>query len=246
MENEKQENLIKMNPADLLQLAVTTGADVDKLEKLMDLKLKWEANEARKAYFDAMARFKLIPLEIIKDRKVDFKHREGSGSTSYTHASLANVTETISKALAECGLSASWRTAQPEGQIEVTCRLAHREGHYEEISLKAPADTSGKKNPIQAIGSAVAYLERYTLLAISGMATKDMDDDGLASGNGYITEKQAEEIRGIVQEIGEAMDFDQFLIMIDATDIDHILANNYETEIKKLTIRTKALKKKAS
>ena len=51
-------------------------------------------------------------------------------------------------------------------------------GHSEETTLKAPPDTSGSKNSIQAIGSTVTYLERYTLLAATGMAAAGMDNDG--------------------------------------------------------------------
>ena len=49
---------------------------------------------------------------------------------------------------------------------------------------EAPLDTSGGKNNIQAMGSAVSYLERYTLLAITGLSTKEMDDDGRGAGAG--------------------------------------------------------------
>jgi hypothetical protein len=48
--------------------------------------------------------------------------------------------------------------------------------------MEAAADISGSKNQIQAIGSAVTYLERYTLFASYGLASKDQDDDGKASG----------------------------------------------------------------
>jgi hypothetical protein len=51
-------------------------------------------------------------------------------------------------------------------------------GHSEETTLKAIPDTSGSKNSIQAIGSTVTYLERYTLLAAMGMAAAGMDNDG--------------------------------------------------------------------
>ena len=39
-------------------------------------------------------------------------------------------------------------------------------------------DDSGGKNPIQSIGSTITYLERYTILALTGLATKEQDDDG--------------------------------------------------------------------
>jgi hypothetical protein len=37
---------------------------------------------------------------------------------------------------------------------------------------------SGSKNAIQAIGSAVTYLQRYTLLSATGLAAKNGDNDG--------------------------------------------------------------------
>jgi hypothetical protein len=52
-------------------------------------------------------------------------------------------------------------------------------GHSEEGAvLEGAPDTSGSKNSIQAVGSTVSYLERYTLLAATGLAAKDQDDDG--------------------------------------------------------------------
>jgi hypothetical protein len=66
--------------------------------------------------------------------------------------------------------------------VKVTCKLTHKQGHSEEVTLEAPLDTSGGKNNIQAMGSSVSYLERYTLLAITGLATKEQDDDGASTG----------------------------------------------------------------
>ena len=56
------------------------------------------------------------------------------------------------------------------------------QGHSESVTLSAPPDDSGKKNNIQQIASTVTYLERYTLLAATGTAVKEQDDDGSASG----------------------------------------------------------------
>ena len=39
-----------VQPAELLRIAINNGADLDRLEKLMDMQERWEANEARKAY----------------------------------------------------------------------------------------------------------------------------------------------------------------------------------------------------
>lgn len=167
-----------ITPSGLLQLAVQQGADLDRLERLMNLQERWEANEARKAYVAAMAAFKQNPPKIFKDRHVRFESQKGV--TEYDHATLGNVVETVVGALAQHGISHRWSLQQIDGgMIRVTCILTHALGHSEETSLQGSPDQSGGKNNIQAVGSTVSYLERYTLLAACGVATYDIgDDDG--------------------------------------------------------------------
>jgi len=173
---EQQHGLAVTTPADLLRLAIEKGADLDRLEKLMDLQVRWEANESRKAYVEAMAEFKAEHITIVKDKSVSF------GSTSYDHATIGNVTATICAALSKHGFSHRWDTRQDGESIAVTCIITHRQGHSETTTLAAGADKSGGKNSIQSIASTVTYLQRYTLLAATGLATHDQqDDDGSQS-----------------------------------------------------------------
>jgi len=162
-------------PSGMIAMAITSGADLDKLEKLLTLQERWDANEAKKAYHVSMTAFKANPPQIKKDKKVGYSTTKGP--VGYSHATLANVVEMIGSALSEHGLSASWSTKQ-NGNILVTCKITHAKGHSEETTLGAPADQSGSKNAIQAIGSTVTYLSRYTLLSLTGLAAHDMDDDG--------------------------------------------------------------------
>jgi hypothetical protein len=173
---EQPAAVTEMTPRGLLALAVQQNADLDKLERLMALQERWEANEARKAYVGAMAAFKANPPSLTKNKHVAF------GNTKYDHATLDHVTDTIGAALHGHGLSHRWEVDQIEGKIKVACVLTHVLGHSERVTMEAPADTSGQKNSIQAIGSTVTYLQRYTLLAATGMAAKGMDDDGAGSG----------------------------------------------------------------
>ena len=154
--------------------------EVGKLKELLDLQERWEAGQAKKAYVQAMSEFKAKPPEILKDKTV--KYQTSKGITNYKHATLHNVTSCINKALSEHGLTAAWVTSQDNGSVKVTCKITHVMGHSEETCLSAPPDTTGSKNAIQAIGSTVTYLQRYTLLALTGLATADQDDDGNASG----------------------------------------------------------------
>ena len=188
-----------VTPAALLQMAVSQGADLAKLEKLMDLQERWEANEARKAYALAMAAFKAEDLTIRKNKRVHFTSQKGT--TDYKHATLDNVVAVVAAGLAKHGLMHTWRTEQTNGKIRVTCIITHEKGHCEETSLECGADDSGNKNSIQAIGSAVSYLQRYTLLAATGTATGE-DDDGQAAQRpiAKITEAQALDLETLVSD----------------------------------------------
>ncbi len=166
-------------PADLLRYALENGADLDRLEKLMELQQRYEENEARKAYVAAMAEFKQNPPQIIKDKQVGYTGKDGF--VGYSHASLGNVTRAIVEGLAKHGFSHRWDTEQQGAQVVVTCILTHRKGHSERTTLTAAKDDSGKKNNIQQVASAITYLQRYTLLAATGLATEDQDDDGVSA-----------------------------------------------------------------
>lgn len=150
--------------------------DVAKLAQLLDVKERWDATEARKAYSEAMAKFKANPPRLVKNKHVKF------GNTEYNHATLGNVCDVIGNALAAVGISHSWETHQEGSLVSVSCVLSHVMGHSVKTTLSAAPDTSGSKNSIQAVGSTVTYLQRYTLLAATGMATEEQDDDSVAAG----------------------------------------------------------------
>lgn len=179
--------MIAATPMEMLAVAIQQGADLERLQKLMDLQERWEANQARKAFVSAMARFKSEPLQILKTKQVNIP-----GGAKFAHATLADVVDGIVSSLSKYGLSHKWETRQDQG-ITVTCILTHEAGHSERTVLTAPPDDSGKKNAIQQIASTVTYLERYTLMAACGLAAKDMDDDGRGAGRPPKPEEPAPE-----------------------------------------------------
>lgn len=176
-----------VDPMRLLEIAVTQGVDTEKLEKLMALQERWEANQARQAFVRAMAAFKADPPVIGKDRHVNYTKKDGS-VVDYHHAGLAEACAAIIAGLSKHELSHRWETEQAEGKIRVTCVLTHAGGHSERTTLASAADDSGGKNSIQAIGSAVTYLQRYTLLAATGLAAGDNDGAGANGGEGASAE----------------------------------------------------------
>jgi hypothetical protein len=165
-----------LTPPQLLALAVQQGADLDRLQKLLDLKNQWEATEARKAFVVAMSAFKADPVKILKSKRADIP-----GGAKYNYATLADVYDGALAAMSRHGLSHRFEVKQEGGLITVTCIVTHELGHSERVALSAPPDDSGKKNAVQQIASTVHYLERYTFLAATGLASSEVDDDARGS-----------------------------------------------------------------
>lgn len=179
-----QAQAVVTTPAQLLEIAVSQNADLDKLERLMALQERWEANEARKDFVLAMAAFKQEPLEIFKRKEVGYTTKDGE-FVGYKHATLSDVANVVVPAMARHDLSHRWDVKQENGRIIVTCVVTHKRGHSETVTLDGSPDSSGKKNAIQQVASTVTYLQRYTLLLATGLAAQDqMDDDGQGAGKG--------------------------------------------------------------
>ena len=209
-----------ITPMHMLQVAVEGGADLDKIEKLMDLERRWKADQARDAYVKAMNAFRNEAVEVIRRKSVSF------GNTNYSYATLANILSVAVPELSKHGLSHRWGTSQDKESIKVTCVITHELGHSEQTSLAAAADQSGGKNSIQAIGSAVSYLERYTFMAITGLAARDQDDDGIgADPVETISEEQVADLEALITEVnaGKAA----FLKYLKVESLDQIPVKSY-------------------
>lgn len=158
----------------MLETIVNRGGDMEALGKMMDLKERWDASEARKAFNVAFAEFKAEAITVIKGTKVT------AGPLSGTkYANLFDITIATAGPLAKHGLTTAWKVTKDEPALmEVTCVLKHSAGHFETVSMSGAPDTGPGRNAIQARGSIKTYLEKYTLTAILGIASTDQDDDG--------------------------------------------------------------------
>jgi hypothetical protein len=163
-------------PGQLIELAINKDLDLEKLSKLMEMKKQWDADQAQKAFFNALNEFQFHVPELRKNKKVSFKTQ--NGQTEYNYATLAAITRQIKETCKEFGLSYRWEIADTKEEIRVTCIVTHLDGHSERTTMSASPDTSGSKNPIQARGSAIEYMKRYTLIGALGLSTADSDVDG--------------------------------------------------------------------
>lgn len=189
-----------LTPMDMLDRAIATGAGIDVLSKLMELNERWDRNQARKAFDQAMAEAKAEIPVILKNRTVDFT--SAKGRTNYRHEDFAEIARTVDPILSKHGLSYRFRTTSAANEpVTVTCIVSHRLGHFEENTLSAGRDDSGNKNGIQAIGSTQTYLQRYTLKAALGLAASTDDDAGKAE-TGTLTPERVTALQTLIDDAG--------------------------------------------
>lgn len=227
-----------ITPMAMLDRALSTGAGIEVLTQLFALQERWEANQARKAFDAAMSAARAEIPPIFKNRQVDFS--TSKGRTNYRHEDLGEIARTVDPILARHGLSYRFTTdSQLNQPVTVTCIVAHRDGYSVQNSLSAGRDDSGNKNSIQAIGSTITYLQRYTLKAALGLAAAD-DDDGRRSDQVIeqtITEAQQEELLGLMRETGT--DPVKFCEVAKVEALEHLLSRDFEGA-KQLLLRKKA------
>jgi hypothetical protein len=219
--------VVALTPMQMLDRAVQSGATTETLEKLLSLQERWEKNEARKAFDEAMSLAKAEIPVIFKNREVDFTSQKGR--TNYRHEDLAGIARTVDPILAKHGLSYRYRTtSEPNAPVTVTIILSHRLGHSEETTLSAGRDETGNKNGIQAIGSTVTYLQRYTLKAALGLAAST-DDDAKAADLDPLTTEQIETLRSLIVEVGA--DIPKFCRYMKVEKIENIRSKDFDRAV---------------
>ena len=204
-------DITSMSPIQQMQQAHSMGLSVDEMKEMMELQLKYEANEARKAFHLALAKFKENPPKIYKDLK----------NTQYNdsaYVSLGNMVNGVNEAMGPFGLNARWDYPETNDDktMVVTCILSHALGHEEKVTIPGPVDMSGTKNPLQARKSTRTYLKLETFEAVTGTASilGNRDDDGNAAGAQTaepvvikrITEDQAKTIHSMITDNELRMD----------------------------------------
>lgn len=114
--------IVESNYDKVINLAIEQKADLATIEKFMDLRDRWEKNEARKAYFLALADFKKEIICVKKD-----KDNKQYGSKYASEDSLMN---TVNPILGKHGLSATFDFDQTNPEVlKVACFLTHSGGH---------------------------------------------------------------------------------------------------------------------
>jgi hypothetical protein len=122
---------------------------------------------------------------INKDSKAEIK-KDGKTVKSYTYAALANVLDAVLPSLNRNGLILMQNPHHKEGRLFLTTSFIFKDGT--KIESEMQLDTSNSQiSGMQALGSAITYARRYTILSLLGVATED--DDGAAAQKSHDVNK---------------------------------------------------------
>jgi len=221
------------------------NTDVDKLERLLGMYERITAQQAKASFTAALAEMQPNLPVIAENGAIS---TDKGKTVQSTYAKWEDINEAIRPFLHEYGFALSFRINRTDALVSVTGVLSHRDGHSDETTLDLPADGSGSKNAVQAVGSSVSYGKRYcaiALLNITSRAKGDHDDDGEAADpNHWITADQVKTISDLMEEAGA--DRDRFLNYLKIDTLARLPAKRYGEVINLLAQKKAAAAKVAA
>lgn len=235
-------DLPEQSPLQTIELAIKSGADLEKLEKLLTLKERWEANEAKKVYASSFANAQRDIETVLKNKT--------NPQTRSKYADLENVIETSKPIYTKEGFSVIFYesdTALPE-HIRISADVLHSVGHKETYHLDVPLDGKGIQGnanmiKIHAKASSIAYGRRYLMCMIWNLSTSD--DDGNTAGAELISDLQLSRLLDIIDNLPSPKDKKmKILAFAGVHTLEEITTKNYEKVMAALrTIKEKSEKK---
>lgn len=158
----------------LIAQAIGKGLPVEAMEKLLAMRQQIKAEQAREAFFEALAKFQSHCPSIAKTKVV--YGRDGK-SIRYRYAPLDTIVEQIKGLLQEYGFSYTIKSRQDPQAVTAMCEAHHSEGHVEVSEFSIPIDPTAYMNDAQKVASALTYAKRYAFCNAFGLMTADDDDD---------------------------------------------------------------------
>lgn len=224
--------VVPVNPIQQINGWITTAMasnrTMEDIQKFIDMRNAEIARLAELEFKQDLSEFLKICPPITKNKRVQFDHKDGHGKTDYQYTQLAFMLRIVKEPASHLGFSWQWFTRYEGKDIFVCCVLSHRGGHYISDEMKGSADTSGKKNEIQANTSTISYLRRATLKGLLGLAEEDEDNDGQDGGAVPINQERQKSKRFNFDSVLQAVK-DKKITALEAEETYDLTAEQIET-----------------
>jgi hypothetical protein len=214
--------------------ATNPDVDIDKMERLLAMQERVLTRNAAAAYDAALA--VMQPELPVIDERGGIKDK--GGNVQSTYARWEDINDAIKPILAKHGFALSFRVSSGPQGVSVRGILAGH-GHREETEITLPADGSGSKNAVQAVGSSTSYGQRYTAKLLLNLTSRGADDDGKRAGSPTITEDQVAELDALLIEAGA--DKAKFLAYGKVESLSDIKADAFDNAKKAVLAKRKAV-----
>ena len=230
-----------VTPADLLAIAYQSGdKDIERLERLMQMNMRWREMQEADRLRDAMLAFREDFAAFTGENIVipKTKHVERGKAGSFEQAEYDRVKSMLSPALSKHGFGVrhdqkftSRKWSGDDGVerdipwVVVICYLDHRKGHTETVTLEGPPGELTANTIVQNMQATASYCKRQSLLAITGTATGGEDDENALRKRGATdavdrSEQQAARQEGIEERFAAAASIQELSKVMNALTMD--------------------------
>lgn len=168
------------------------AVDIDKMERLLAMQERVQEKAAKEAFTKAkIAMRPHLPEITMKGMIVIRKDNKIIQETPF--ARFEDLHELVMPILSEHGFDLKFKNGlSPDGKVRVTSILCHIDGHEDETHFDLPHDSSGSKNPVQAVGSSTKYGMRYGTISILNLRVVGDDDDAVSAAPETVVTKSAD------------------------------------------------------
>ena len=226
---------------DLIErLATNPDADVEKIQRIMDMQEQVLKRNAKQAFNAAMGRAQAEMPTVPRDLKnSQTNSRYSAYETILKHTKPIYTAEGFSVLMYEGDTSR-------EGNIRVCADVMHEQGHTEQRWTDVPIDDKGIKGTVNktmphAKKSSLSYGKGMLLCMIFNISTGDDDDGNGGGGMEYITEEQVAELKK--EREARKVDGPKFLAHFEVDSLDKIPAKRFKEALS--VMRAKPIPKKA-
>jgi hypothetical protein len=234
--NEVVEQKI-FTPAEMIMAAISDKSDLDKIEKLLEIQMKWEQNESRKVYAKSFAIAQEGIMAVIKTKT--------NAQTKSKYADLGSVIESAKPVYTKEGFSVTFNEADSpkEEHIRIVAEVLHNSGHKESYHFDVPMDGKGiqgnaNMTKIHGKASSVSYARRYLMCMIFNIPTAD--DDGNAQSLPTITNAQLHTLRDLL--ISKELSEKKLIEYLKIEALENLLASEYTKALTAINSAKKEVK----
>ena len=235
--------IVQMDPltAMIERAARDPSIDLERLERLMQMKERAELRQATSDFNDAMA--------LVQQEMTPIARDSNNPQTHSKYASYFAIDKAIRPIYVKHGFRLSFDTEDgaPENHIRIVAILS-RGMHTERYHYDSPITTTGIQGKAMmtlthAGASAVTYAKRYLAGMIFNLSTGE-DDDGNSAGMGaLVSDEQLSHIEKLASDVGA--NIEAFCKLLKVESLDKLPARQFPSAVALLKSKVKKEEKGA-